>query len=75
MSNCEHKWNGTSVMYTESGKRIDINTNLKWAGYTDQYRIMVAQAYQESICDPIVEVTTTCSKCGKELNPLKDINI
>ncbi len=73
-NNCDHKWNGSSVMYSEKGKRIDISTYLQWAAYTDQYRQQVVIAYHESICDPIVEINPTCSKCQKEFSPLWDIN-
>ena len=72
--NCDHKWNGGTVMYSESGKRIDVYTYLQWASYTDEYRQQVVQAYHESICDPIVETVSTCSKCGKEFSPFWDID-
>ena len=74
-NNCSHKWSGSSVMYSESGKRIDIATYLKWASYTDLYRQQVIIDYHEEICDPIVSVFSSCSKCDCEFNPYKHSNV
>ncbi len=73
-SSCDHKWEGSSVMYSESGKKITVYTYLQWSSYTDEYRQQVIRSYHESICDPIVEITSTCSKCNKEFSPFWDIN-
>lgn len=66
---CEHNWNGDSVYYTQSGKRITIQTFLKWAGYTSQYRSKLIHNHQNDIFDPISSGGVTCSKCKKEWSP------
>ncbi len=69
VDDCDHKWNGPSYFYLSNGKRIGIETNLKWAGYTDQFRtLLIYQTY-----DNIVESGCTCSKCGKDFNPYWDM--
>lgn len=66
---CKHKWNGDTVMFTESGKEIHWYTYRQWASYTDQMRRPLVYKYQEEILDPIRGETTSCSKCKKVFHP------
>jgi len=66
---CDHEWNGPSVFYTQSGKRITIATFLKWASYTEPMRNKLIHEHQDRVCDPITTGGVTCSKCKKEFTP------
>lgn len=71
---CENNdWKGDPIFYSKSGKRITPYTYLKWASYTSRFRQMLIYLHHDEIDDPIVEMTSTCKKCGKEFSPYWDI--
>jgi len=66
---CEHEWNGDTIFFTASGKRITPYTYLNWTKYTEKVRNDLIQDYHRKIEDEIVGGTSSCSKCGKEFHP------
>lgn len=69
---CEHSWNGDTVFYTSSGKRITPYTYKQWTSYTAQMREPLIHKHQEEIGDPIISGGVTCSKCKKDWFDLKN---
>ncbi len=55
--------NGDMVYATRSGKRIYWNTHKEWAGMTTMAREPLIFAHYDSIDDPILMCSTSCSIC------------
>lgn len=68
---CQHKWNGPSIMYSSKGLRITPYTYMKWVSYTSSYRDGLVYQHHEDIFDPIVMCTSSCSKCGADYGPIQ----
>lgn len=62
---CQHDDVGSTIHVTASGKTITWKTFKKWASYTSQLRDPLIIAHQETINDPVVSASVSCSKCGR----------
>lgn len=61
----DHQCNsdGDTVYETKSGKRITWNTHREWASMTTMARQPLIFAYYDSIGDPILGASVSCSIC------------
>jgi len=62
---CDHDTKGDAIYQSASGKVIFWYTYRQWASYTEEMRARLIYEYHESIDDPIVSMTASCSKCKK----------
>lgn len=71
---CEHhNWNGDTIFYSASGKRITPLTYLKWASYTAPLRERLIYEHHEEIDDPITSAFGSCKNCKQEFSPIWDM--